>query len=120
MAEKLTYIRIAALRAGFDIGRTCLRQRFSLCPQQFWNIAAEISDRPRDVLQHEELMRIITLPVVAVVASCKTEKGVVEWITREPLLSTEFRAFPVQVGEGFRIEVASKTEHFAGQDARES
>src|ERR1039458_3448534 len=25
---------------------------------------------------------------------CQTEKGVVEWITRESLLSTEFRAFP--------------------------
>src|SRR5665811_889310 len=28
---------------------------------------------------------------------CQTEKGVVEWVTRESLLSTEFRAFSVRV-----------------------
>jgi putative transposase len=29
------------------------------------------------------------------VSDCQTEKGVVEWITRESLLSTDLRAFPL-------------------------
>src|ERR1700676_4689101 len=28
------------------------------------------------------------------VGGCQTEKGIVEWVTREPLLSTECRAIP--------------------------
>src|ERR1700676_2776312 len=28
------------------------------------------------------------------VGGCQTEKGIVEWVTREPLLSTEYRAIP--------------------------
>ena len=66
MAEELTHIRIAALWAGFENGRIRLRQRFPLRAQQSWNIAAEISNRPRDVLQNEDLMRITTAPVVDV------------------------------------------------------
>jgi hypothetical protein len=55
VAEKLTYIWIAALRAGFDTGRICLRQRFPLRAQQSWNILAEISGQHRDALQNESL-----------------------------------------------------------------
>src|ERR1700676_3871614 len=31
------------------------------------------------------------------VGGCQTEKGIVEWVTREPLLSTECRAIPSRI-----------------------
>src|ERR1700676_499031 len=39
------------------------------------------------------------------VGGCQTEKGIVEWVTREPLLSTECRAIPQIDRKGYRSPV---------------
>ena len=45
--------------------------------------------------------------------SCQAEKGVVKWVTREPLLSTELRAFPqVRFGSASLVE----SVRFGGAD----
>ena len=66
--EELTLVRIAALRARFDIGRFSLLQCPALRTQQSRHFAANLLNTPGSVFDGKEFMRVITPAVVNIIA----------------------------------------------------